>query len=299
MIEMIITQILILFGLMAIGFIANKRGILDESSNRSFSKLIINIAIPATIISSSIGQNMDNKMEAMTVFAVAMAVFIITPIFGRFFVKKLKMNKTYEIMLVYSNLGFMGIPIISSIYGESAIFYVSIYMMLFNISLFSYGISIIQKDDASRVGIFKNLINPGIISAILGLVIFILDIPVPLPLVKLLATIGSVTTPLAMIVIGSTLAAVSIRDVIKDKTLYQFTFLKIVLIPGVLWFILQFFIHDAMILGIAVILTSLPTAGNVSMLCLEYDGDVELVTKGIFMSTIFSLVTIPVLLFLF
>ncbi|MEK5281448.1 MULTISPECIES: AEC family transporter [unclassified Paenibacillus] len=296
---MIITQILILFGLMAIGFIANKRGILDESSNRSFSKLIINIAIPATIISSSIGQNMDNKMEAMTVFAVAMAVFIITPIFGRFFVKKLKMNKTYEIMLVYSNLGFMGIPIISSIYGESAIFYVSIYMMLFNISLFSYGISIIQKDDASRVGIFKNLINPGIISAILGLVIFILDIPVPLPLVKLLATIGSVTTPLAMIVIGSTLAAVSIRDVIKDKTLYQFTFLKIVLIPGVLWFILQFFIHDAMILGIAVILTSLPTAGNVSMLCLEYDGDVELVTKGIFMSTIFSLVTIPVLLFLF
>ncbi|AIQ75848.1 hypothetical protein PODO_22715 [Paenibacillus odorifer] len=296
---MIITQILILFGLMAIGFIANKRGILDESSNRSFSKLIINIAIPATIISSSIGQNMDNKMEAMTVFAVAMAVFIITPIFGRFFVKKLKMNKTYEIMLVYSNLGFMGIPIISSIYGESAIFYVSIYMMLFNISLFSYGISIIQKDDASRVGIFKNLINPGIISAILGLVIFILDIPVPLPLVKLLATIGSVTTPLAMIVIGSTLAAVSIRDVIKDKTLYQFTFLKIVLIPGVLWFILQFFIHDAMILGIAVILTSLPTAGNVSMLCLEYDADVELVTKGIFMSTIFSLVTIPVLLFLF
>ncbi|MEK4189932.1 AEC family transporter [Paenibacillus sp. FSL L8-0494] len=296
---MIITQILILFGLMAIGFIANKRGILDESSDRSFSKLIINIAIPATIISSSIGQNMDNKMEAMTVFAVAMAVFIITPIFGRFFVKKLKMNKTYEIMLVYSNLGFMGIPIISSIYGESAIFYVSIYMMLFNISLFSYGISIIQKDDASRVGIFINLINPGIISAILGLVIFILDIPVPLPLVKLLATIGSVTTPLAMIVIGSTLAAVSIRDVIKDKTLYQFTFLKIVLIPGVLWFILQFFIHDAMILGIAVILTSLPTAGNVSMLCLEYDGDVELVTKGIFMSTIFSLVTIPVLLFLF
>lgn len=143
------------------------------------------------------------------------------------------------------------------------------------------------------------MINPGIISAILGLVIFILDIPVPLPLVKLLATIGSVTTPLAMIVIGSTLAAVSIRDVIKDKTLYQFTFLKIVLIPGVLWFILQFFIHDAMILGIAVILTSLPTAGNVSMLCLEYDGDVELVTKGIFMSTIFSLVTIPVLLFLF
>lgn len=84
MIEMIITQILILFGLMAIGFIANKRGILDESSDRSFSKLIINIAIPATIISSSIGQNMDNKMEAMTVFAVAMAVFIITPIFGRF-----------------------------------------------------------------------------------------------------------------------------------------------------------------------------------------------------------------------
>lgn len=142
---MIITQILILFGLMAIGFIANKRGILDESSNRSFSKLIINIAIPATIISSSIGQNMDNKMEAMTVFAVAMAVFIITPIFGRFFVKKLKMNKTYEIMLVYSNLGFMGIPIISSIYGESAIFYVSIYMMLFNISLFRMGFPLFRR----------------------------------------------------------------------------------------------------------------------------------------------------------
>jgi predicted permease len=81
--------------------------------------------------------------------------------------------------------------------------------------------------------------------------------------------------------------------------LYQFTLLKIVVIPGLLWVILQFVIHDTMILGIAVILSSLPTAGNVSMLCLEYDGDVERVTKGIFMSTVCSAVTIPVLLFLF
>lgn len=296
---MILTQILILFGLMTIGFIANKRKILDESSDRSFSKLIINIAIPATIISSSIGQNMEDKIKAISVFTTAAAVFIITPFISSFLVKKLRMDKTYKIMLVYSNLGFMGIPIISTIYDESAVFYVSIYMMLFNISLFSYGISLVKKRDTRRVGILKNLINPGIVSAILALGIFMLDIPVPLPIVKLLEAIGSITTPLALIVIGSTLAAVNIRDVIKDKTLYLFTFLKIILIPAALWFILQFFIQDPMILGIAVILSSLPTAGNVSMLCLEYNGDAELVTKGIFMTTLCSLVTIPVLLYIF
>ncbi|PKG23160.1 transporter [Niallia nealsonii] len=293
----ILYQLILLFGLMAIGLIAKKSKILDEDSDRSISRLIVNITIPATIISSSIGQNIENIMPVIVVFFLAVVTFIITPLLSIIFVKNLKMDKTYKLMLNYSNLGFMGIPIVSSIYGDKAVFYVSIFMMVFNISLFSYGISILQESKVRWS--FKKMMNPGIVSAIIALGIFMFEIPVATPIENLITSIGNITTPLAMLVIGSTIADVKIMEVLKDKMIYIYTILKLVIYPSVIWGILQFFIQDSMMLGIAVILSGLPAAGNVSMLCMEYNGNVKLVTEGIFMSTICSIVTLPILMLLF
>lgn len=297
----ILYQLILLFGLMAIGFIARKSKVLDENSDRSISRLIVNITIPATIISSSMGQNIENRMNVIIVLTLAAAMFIITPFFSMLFVKILKMDKTYKLMLNYSNLAFMGIPIVSSIYGEMAVFYVSIFMMVFNISLFSFGISVLQENTTRWS--FKRMVNPGILSAICALIIFMFQIPVTLPIRNLIDSVGSITTPLAMLVIGSTMADVEIKDVLKDKMIYIYTVLKLVIYPALIWVIFSFFVHDPMLLGIAVILSALPAAGNVSMLCMQYngehDGSTKLATKGIFMSTICSILTIPILMYIF
>ena len=233
-------------------------------------------------------------------------------------------------MLNYSNLGFMGIPIISTIYGGEYVLHVSIFMMTFNLSLFSYGVYLLSKDDAKNKPAVpasnserlsaknnaaaavsevqaaapensgsqkssgfnvKRLLSPGILSAFLAIGIYLLDIRLPQHAVSLFSTIGVTTTPLAMIVIGSTLAGVKFSTVFTDKELYLFSFL---VLPMITFFVLRFFIKDRTLLEISTILSGCPIAGNVSMLCMEYNQDVTLVSKGICISTLLSMISIPI-----
>ena len=225
-------------------------------------------------------------------------------------------------MLNYSNLGFMGIPIISTLYGGEYVLHVSIFMMTFNLSLFSYGVYLLSRDASENRSIsaaaasgkvlsqspdsasesdqktsgfnVKKLLSPGILSAFLAIGIYLLDIRLPQHAVSLFSTIGVTTTPLAMIVIGSTLAGVKFSTVFTDKELYLFSFLKLLVLPLITFFVLRFFIKDRTLLEISTILSGCPIAGNVSMLCMEYNRDVTLVSKGICISTLLSMISIPV-----
>lgn len=124
--------------------------------------------------------------------------------------------------------------------------------------------------------------------------IYLLDIRLPQHAVSLFSTVGATTTPLAMIVIGSTLAGVKFSTVFTDKELYLFSFLKLLVLPLITFFVLRFFIKDRTLLEISTILSGCPIAGNVSMLCMEYNRDVTLVSKGICISTLLSMISIPV-----
>lgn len=292
----IVVQLCLLFGFIALGFICNKLGILDSVSDKYFSNFLLKITLPASIIASAIGQDTENRMTALYVLALAAGIFIITPFFAAAFQKIFKCDDTYKLMLTYPNLGFMGFPIMTSLYGGLGAFYTSLFMIIFNLSVFSYGISVIQKGAKFQP---KKLMNPGILAAVFAIVIFYFAIPVPEIITKFLSTIGSITSPLAMITLGSTLGAVSIASVLKDRMLYVLSFTKLILLPFMVWFVLQFFVKDPMILGICVILTSMPVASNVSMLCITYDGNKDLAAKGTFMSTVLSLITIPVYMILF
>ncbi|MNB69039.1 Membrane transport protein [compost metagenome] len=295
---MIVTQMIILFGLILVGFIAHKTGIMDAESNKKISKLLVNVTIPALIIASATGHEMEDKSKVFLVLAAAAAMFVVTPLISICIVRRLKLETTYELMLNYSNLGFMGIPIISGIYGGESVFFVSLFMMVFNVSLFSHGVYLLQKGTGGRLNL-KNMLNPGIVSSLIAVGIFLFEIQIPDPLLQLFNSVGSITSPLAMIVIGSTMGTVHFKDVVRDKMMYFYTFLKIALYPLIIWFLFHFFIHDPMILGIAVVLSGLPTAGNVSMVCSEYDGNLHLVTKGTFMTTLCSLFTIPIWMMIF
>lgn len=284
---------------MAVGYIANTIGVVNDSSNKHFSKYIVNIAIPFTIINPTINQVSIDKMEVLRIMGFAIGMFIFIPAISFIIVKILKIERTYELMLNYSNLGFMGIPVISSMYGEKAVFYISIFMMIFNISIFSHGVIILNANNDNFKINLKSLLNSGIISAFIALAIFMFKIPVHLYIRNILSSVSNSMTPLAMIVIGSTLADVEIKDVFTDKMLYVFTLLKMFVYPLMTYAVLYAFGGNSMVVGITVILVGLPVAGNISMICSEYDGNIELVTKGIFMSTVFSIISLPILMLLF
>lgn len=116
---------------------------------------------------------------------------------------------------------------------------------------------------------------------------------------KYLSSVGNITSPLAMITLGSTLATVKFKEILTNKLLYVFSACKLMIWPVIIWGILQFMIQDKMILGVSTILIGLPVAGNVSMLCISYGGNKKLAVEGTCISTILSLLTIPIFMFLF
>ena len=291
----VFNQMVSLFLLMLTGYLANRFGVIDKTFESKVSRFIVNISLPATILNAVTGSDMAHDQEMLPIFIAAASIFLVAHVVCHFIQKIICWNPTYELMLNYSNLGFMGIPIISTIYGGEYVLHVSIFMMTFNLSLFSYGVYLLSRDDAkNRHFSVKKLLSPGILSAFLAIGIYLLDIRLPQHAVSLFSTIGVTTTPLAMIVIGSTLAGVKFSTVFTDKELYLFSFLKLLVLPMITFFVLRFFIKDRTLLEISTILSGCPIAGNVSMLCMEYNRDVTLVSKGICISTLLSMISIPI-----
>ena len=292
----IVVNLVLLFAYITLGFICNKLGLLDKNSDKYFSGFLLKLTLPAAIIASATGQNIPNKMQAFKVLGIAALVFILLPFLASLFQKATRCDDTYKLMLTYPNLGFMGFPIMEAMYGPLGLFYASLFMIVLNLSVFSYGVSVLGTENKVQ---FKKMINPGIISALLALVIFTFNIQLPGIITLFLSRIGSLTSPLAMITLGSTLTAVHFGNLFRDKLLYLFTVCRLVLWPVLVWFILHFFVKDPLILGVSTILFSLPVAGNVSMLCITYSGNTELAARGTCISTLLSLVTIPFYMYIF
>jgi len=296
----VFNQMISLFLLMLTGYLANRFGVIDKTFESKVSRFIVNITLPATILNAVTGSDMAHDQEMLPIFIAAVSIFLVAHVVCHVIQKIIRWNPTYELMLNYSNLGFMGIPIISTIYGGEYVLHVSIFMMTFNLSLFSYGVYLLSRDSApgssGKASGFslKKLLSPGILSAFLAIGIYLLDIRLPQHAVSLFSTVGASTTPLAMIVIGSTLAGVKFSTVFTDKELYLFSFLKLLVLPVITFFVLRLFIKDRTLLEISTILSGCPIAGNVSMLCMEYNRDVTLVSKGICISTLLSMISIPI-----
>ena len=291
----VFNQMISLFLLMLTGYLANRFGVIDKTFESKVSRFIVNISLPATILNAVTGSDMPHDQEMLPIFIAAASIFLVAHVVCHFIQKIICWNPTYELMLNYSNLGFMGIPIISTIYGGEYVLHVSIFMMTFNLSLFSYGVYLLSRDDAkNRHFSVKKLLSPGILSAFLAIGIYLLDILLPQHAVSLFSTVGATTTPLAMIVIGSTLAGVRFSTVFTDRELYLFSFLKLLVLPVITFLVLRFFIRDRTLLEISTILSGCPIAGNVSMLCMEYNRDVTLVSRGICISTLLSMISIPI-----
>lgn len=294
----LMNQMFILFGLIAVGYISNKTGILDKTANAKISAFLLNVPLPATVLHSALIQE---PMEYSVIFygvAVALGVFTLLPIISKILAGVFHWDKTYQLMLDYSNVGFMGLPIVSSVYGSESVFYAVMIMMVFNLHLFTVGIMILKGKAESPKVLIKNLCTPGIIASLLAFVIVLLRIKAPSPVVSLLSSMGSITTPLAMMIIGSQLGMVDLLQVLKNRSLYLMTIFRLAIYPLIVCVSLRLLLGDCLAANVATIQMGLPVAGNVTMLCSAYDGDTSLAAQGTCMSTFLSLVTVPVMLML-
>ena len=183
----VLNQMILLFGLMAVGYIANKAGAIDAVANARFSSFIVKVTLPASILSAAMSQHIENTSEILSVVYVALILFAAMPVMSLIFTRIFHLEKTYQLMLNYSNLGFMGLPLIQSVYGQEYIFYVAIYMMIFNVHVFTLGVIILQGRPKSLKDMVKNICTPGVLSALLALVIAFAKIHLPAAVIDMTA----------------------------------------------------------------------------------------------------------------
>lgn len=304
-IQVIVLQMIQLFLVIALGYLLLKIKILDVDFNQRLTTLLLSVTTPALIVSSVLSTTIEKDLsEIIFVFIVAIVIFMVLPILGLIIVKIMKVplhqQGLYIFMTMFSNIGFMGFPVMKSIFGNEAVFLTAIFNMLFNLLVFTVGILFMNYRSAEKISInLRQSFSPGVVSSLVALLIYLTGFQMPDIISSTITMIGDITTPIAMMLIGSTLATIPLKEVFNELRVYPYTILKQIIIPIIAYPILNFFIKDALILGVSLIMISMPV-GNIAVLfATEYHKDVALAAKTVFMTTLLSIITIPLIVALF
>ncbi|MBX4259502.1 AEC family transporter [Clostridium estertheticum] len=294
----VMNQVIILALMMMVGVILRKTKTITDEVNKSFSNILINVTMPCMIIYSfNFKFSMDMLKGASMILFYSILIHIILIISSKLLYSKFENSKknVFIFATVFSNCGFVGYPVIQGIFGNIGVFYTSIYTIPFNIFMWSYGV-ILFTGKSDLKSIKKNLINIPLICTLLGIIIFLFSIKLPSPLLKTLGSIGNMTTPLSMFIVGSMLADVKLKDVFRGFDIYYVNFVKLIVAPLITYFVLNLLGASKTLLYICVILVAMPTASLIAVLAEKYSGDKVTASKCAFLTTILSIITIPVIM---
>lgn len=288
-----------LFLLLILGFVLFKCHIFDEYTNKKISALIVNVASPMLIISSIAGVEGSNKSIVFLMIGAGILMYIgfiiLGKIINRIFPFPKKDWPVYECMVVFANTGFMGYPVLLDVFGQEAVFYASLIHMAFNFFVYTYAIICLTKGDDSEFKLnFKQLLTPGIILIFVGIFIYLFDIQLPSVLMDTINSVGSLTAPLSMMMIGSSLAVYPIKDSFTDWRSYLFACVRLLIIPFVTMLICRLIHIDPYYANITIITNAMPVGSMVLMLATQYNANVKIVTRNIVVSTLLSVITIPI-----
>ena len=300
--NVIISQMIILFLILTLGYFIFKIKLVDDNFTKQLSALVIKVTMPALLLSSVLDITERQPLrDVLTSFGIAVALFfIVMPIVGFLLAKlfRVKRNSTglYVFMATFSNVGFMGFPVISALAGEVGLFYAAIYNLVFNVAVFTLGVWLVNHDkDGESSGFdIKLLMSPGVIAALLAIALYFMNIKLPVLLSDTIRSVGSITSPSAMLIIGCTLAKMDVKTVFSDWRLYPWTLIKQIVIPILLWIPLAMIIKNEILLTVTFILFLMPVANNAVLFANTYNGDEELAARSVFLTTLFSLLTVPI-----
>ena len=288
-----------LFLLLILGFVLFKCHIFDEYTNKKISALIVNVASPMLIISSIAGVEGSNKSIVFLMISAGILMYIgfiiLGKIINRIFPFPKKDWPVYECMVVFANTGFMGYPVLLDVFGQEAVFYASLIHMAFNFFVYTYAIMCLTKGDDSEFKLnFNQLLTPGIILSFVGIFIYLFDIQLSSVLMDTINSVGSLTAPLSMMMIGSSLAVYPIKDSFTDWRSYVFAFVRLMIVPFVTMIMCRLLHIDAYYANITIITNAMPVGSMVLMLATQYNANVKIVTRNIVVSTLLSVITIPI-----
>ena len=290
--------------LMVVGFAAKKIKIIDGHQQKGLSELLINIILPANIIKSFVSTKNTTKeyiSNCILIMLICLLIQLFTLIVFPYFFKKFdkKKSNVMEYGMLVSNSSFIGIPVVEYLYGSIAVTYTAVFQIPLRIFMWTAGISLFTEKQSSLKEKIKLIItHPCIVSVFIGFILMMFGLNMPLFLEDTIRYISNSTTPISMIVIGAILADIDIKKLFDFSTLY-FSFLRLTIYPLLILLILNLLNIDKLITEIAVLMTAMPCGSTCAILAQKYGYDYEYASKIIFVSSLFSIITIPLISLLF
>lgn len=298
----IVHQIAIFALLMGVGFIAAITGVLTKEALNALSKLVVKIILPALIFSVVAGSGVTSKEFLISGrFAAAVVLCYALLILMANIVSKLcrmegKTANVFVALASFGNMGFMGIPLIQAIFKEpSAQVCIAVYTLIDMGLLWTYGVYLCSRHESqsNTKSALKNMVNPTTIALVLAFIIMLTKIPIPALVMQTITGIGNTSKYLTLMYLGGSLAFVSVGSIIKKPNLLALVAVKMILLPIAVYPLLSFFLPEIP-KTILTLIVGLPSMTTIVMLAAAYDSDSNYATEGIFVTTLASLVTIPV-----
>ena len=281
------------------GYFSHKRGIINEEFERKLSGFVIKVTCPALLISSTMGDKMPDREHIPMLLLVSLLTYVILiplayiqPVLMRV---RQDLRGMYSFMLTYSNVGFIGYPVVASIFGSDAVFYACILNVFNTITVFIWGVMFISGENLKDGFRFRLFVSPAMIATYISVIIVVLNLHTPKAIAMPLSILGNMTVPSSLIVIGAALAEIPTRKMVGTPHIFIMCFLKLLVLPLLVYYAMIFIGVDTRISSINMILIAMPVASFGTMFCMQMGKDETTMSQGTFWTTLLSVVSIPLL----
>ncbi len=292
-----------LFTMVILGYAACKLGYMGDKFDKKLSSIVVDITCPLLVLSSVMGDEMPDRSLILPLVGVGFLTYIILLVFGfwvpRFISKNHDDQGMIGFSLMFANVGFIGYPIVASIFGPKAVFYAALLNVPNTFFIFTAGVMLVKGEYSIRQFNPKVLLSPALIGAFIAAILVAFGVHTPEMIARPITMVGNITVPAALMIIGSSMARLPLREIIGSGKVYATSFLRLVIVPLSVYFLFRLCGVNTLINNINTVVIAMPVASFGTMFCMKYGRNPSLMTEATFITTLFSIITIPLITLLF
>jgi hypothetical protein len=302
MISAILKSVISLFLIILVGFYGSKKKIITRELNKGLIDLLLNIALPIMVVSSFMFTFDDLiKGNVFKAFYYSFAAYLIMIAFSYLLIIPVKCDKRLIIHFanIFTNTGYIGFPVLNAIFGPEGVVYGSIFNMFFVIFVWTYGINIFRgkiEKEYLKQEIIKAILNPSVIAVVIGVIILIFNLKIPNILMQSINSIGSMTGPLSMIIVGASLSNIKSGNHLLNWKIYYGIVTRLIIIPTILYVFSLLICDTSIVADSVIIIASMPAATMTSIFAESYEKEKDFATITVLATTLLSIFTIPLLI---
>lgn len=293
----------ILFMMVILGYALCKLGYMGDKFDKKLSSIVVDVTCPLLILSSVMGESLPDRTLILPLLGVGFLTYVLLLVFGFWVPRLITKDRTDRGMigfaLMFANVGFIGYPIVSSIFGPHAVFYAALLNMPNTFFIFTAGVMLIKGEYSLKQFNPKVLVSPAMLGAFLAAIIVALGIHTPDIIARPVTMVGNITVPAALMIIGSSMAKLPIREIIGSPKVYITALLRLTIVPLSIYFLFKACGVSDQVNNINTVVIAMPVASFGTMFCLKYGRNPSLITETTFITTLGSIITIPLITLLF